>query len=41
MFGDKAIVSFYADSHYGIVMLFNRHRKSQIRQQRNLDAMPA
>ncbi len=24
MFGDKAIVSFYADSHYGIVMLFKQ-----------------
>jgi branched-chain amino acid transport system substrate-binding protein/urea transport system substrate-binding protein len=24
MFGDKAIVSFYADSHYGLVMLFKQ-----------------
>ena len=42
MFGDKAIVSFYADSHYGIVMLFKQaiEKAKSDNKEKIIDAMP-
>jgi ABC-type branched-subunit amino acid transport system substrate-binding protein len=42
MFGDKAIVSFYADSHYGIVMLFKQaiEKAKSDDKEKIIDAMP-
>lgn len=42
MFGDKAIVSFYADSHYGIVMLFKQaiEKANSADKEKIIDAMP-
>jgi branched-chain amino acid transport system substrate-binding protein/urea transport system substrate-binding protein len=42
MFGDKAIVSFYADSHYGLVMLFKQaiEKAKSDNKEKIIDAMP-
>jgi ABC-type branched-subunit amino acid transport system substrate-binding protein len=42
MFGDKAIVSFYADSHYGLVMLFKQavEKAGSDDKEKIIDAMP-
>ncbi|WP_300462609.1 substrate-binding protein [Desulfobacula sp.] len=42
MFGKDAIVSFYADSHYGIVMLFKKaiEKAQSVDREKIIDAMP-
>jgi ABC-type branched-subunit amino acid transport system substrate-binding protein len=42
MFGDNAIVSFYADSHYGIIMLFKKaiEKAQSLDREKIIDAMP-
>ena len=42
MFGDNAIVSFYADSHYGIMMLFKKaiEKAQSLDREKIIDAMP-
>jgi ABC-type branched-subunit amino acid transport system substrate-binding protein len=42
MFGDDAIVSFYADSHYGIIMLFKEaiEKANSDDKEKIIDAMP-
>lgn len=42
MFGENAIVSFYADSHYGIVMMFKKalEKAGSDNKEKIIDAMP-